>query len=151
MAPEALQFANLWLVGMLVGQEFSTQVAVNPAARALPVPCQVTFQQSLARRYKGLGPLLFFSTLGTAVALAVTIDAAGRGYAIAGSACLLAMVVLTFAGNMPVNLWTFEQTGAVDPAEWATRRRRWDRFHEVRVLLDSAAFACFLLALLKIV
>jgi hypothetical protein len=150
MAPDALHFANLWLAGVLVGQELSTLIAVNPAAGTMSVPCQVTFQQSLATRFKGIGPLIFFSTLGTGIALSVTIDAPGRSFAIAGTACLVAMIVLTFSGNMPVNLWTFKQTADVDPAEWVTRRRRWNRFHALRVLVDAAALTCFLLALLKV-
>jgi hypothetical protein len=42
---------------------------------------------------------------------------------------------------MPINLAVFrwdEEHG--DPARWRALRRRWDRIHSVRVLLDSAGF-----------
>ena len=51
------------------------------------------------------------------------------------------MFALTLVANMPLNLrvlrWD-EQHG--DPAEWRRIRRRWDRIHTVRIVLDSAAF-----------
>jgi hypothetical protein len=150
LAPQALHFVNLWFAGMLLGNEAATALAVTPAAKALPVPAQVTFQQVLARRYKGLGPLLFFTTLGSGIAVAATIDSPGRSFAIAGSACIFAMVVITFAGNMPVNLYTFKITPEVDPEAWHAKRRTWNRAHWIRVALDAAALACFLLALFKV-
>jgi hypothetical protein len=42
---------------------------------------------------------------------------------------------------MPINLRVFrwdEQSG--DPEEWRRLRRRWDRLHRVRIVLDVAGF-----------
>ena len=55
---------------------------------------------------------------------------------------LLAFLAMTLGLNMPINLAVFrwdEQHG--DPQRWQRLRRRWDRIHSIRVLLDSAGFA----------
>jgi uncharacterized membrane protein len=151
MGPDALHFANLALAGTLLGKEVVTFLVVNPAVQTLPVPTQVAVQQALAIRFRKIGPWIFFSTLGTGIALSATVDSPGRGFAIAGSACVFAMLVVVFGGNVPINLWTDKQTAEVDPAVWAERRRRWNQFHALRVVLDAAAVACFILALLTVV
>ncbi len=57
------------------------------------------------------------------------------------------MLAITLIGNMPRNVrvlrWD-EEHG--DPDEWRRIRRRWDRLHGVRILLDSAGFTLITLA-----
>ena len=97
-----------------------------------------------------VGPLLIFTTFATGVAVSIAMDPPGRVFAIAGTASLAAMIAITFAGNLPINIWTLKASQDVDPADWAARRGRWDRFHEARVALDGAALACFIVALLRV-
>ena len=57
------------------------------------------------------------------------------------------MLGITLVGNMPLNLRVFrwdEQRG--DPDEWRRIRRRWDRLHSVRIVLDAAGFVLVVLA-----
>jgi hypothetical protein len=59
------------------------------------------------------------------------------------------MLAITLTANMPINLRIFrwdEQHG--DPDEWRRLRRRWDRIHTVRVVLDTAGFILITLAVL---
>jgi hypothetical protein len=151
MAPDVVHFLNLLLAGVLLGNELSTLVAVHPAIRSLPVAGQVTVEQSLTRRYGALMPVLMTATLASGVVLSATIDADGRALAIAGTACIAAMLAITFVGNVPVNVYTLRvRPEQVDPHEWSRRRRAWDRFHIARVALDAAALVLFLLALLEV-
>jgi hypothetical protein len=60
----------------------------------------------------------------------------------AAAGCFTVMLTMTLALNMPINLAVFrwdEEQG--DPQRWSRLRRRWDRIHTARVLLDSAGFA----------
>jgi Anthrone oxygenase len=57
------------------------------------------------------------------------------------------MLAITLIGNMPLNLrvlrWD-EEHG--NPAHWRRIRRRWDRLHSARIVLDSAGFVLITLA-----
>ena len=67
---------------------------------------------------------------------------------IAGS-CYAIMLAITLIGNMPINLRVFrwdEHHG--DPDEWRRLRRRWDKLHSARIILDSAGFTLITLAAL---
>ncbi len=67
-------------------------------------------------------------------------------YAGIASACLAGMLVLTFAGNMPINVAVLRWEEPGDPHRWRRLRRRWDTIHTVRVVLDSAAFVLLVVA-----
>jgi hypothetical protein len=68
--------------------------------------------------------------------------------ALAAGGCFALMLTLTLLGNMPINLrvlrWD-EERG--DPGEWRRLRRRWDRLHTVRIVLDVAGFLLITLAM----
>jgi uncharacterized membrane protein len=150
LAPDVAHFANLILAGVLLGNELATLAVVHPAMRTLTVPAQVAAEQSLTRRFGVMMPFLMSATLASGIVVSACIDSDGRPLAIPGSACVAAMLAITFIGNMPVNLFTLRASPDVDPAEWNRQRRRWDRFHVARVILDAAALALFVLALLKV-
>jgi heme-degrading monooxygenase HmoA len=107
MISDALFFVNLVLAGVLLGKEVTTFFAIVPAARTLPVPTQVAFQQAIGPRFRNMGPPIFNLTLLTGIALAATVDAPGRYFAIAGSVCILAMLVVVFRVSVPINIWRF--------------------------------------------
>ncbi len=148
MAPDPIHLANLMLAGILLGNELSTLVVVHPAARSLDLPAQIAMEKSLTKRYGLVMPVLMIATLVSGVAVAVGAGGDGQVLAIAGTACIAIMLGVTFAGNMPVNVYTLRASEDVDPAEWRARRRTWERWHALRVLLDAAAMACFVLAVL---
>jgi len=49
---------------------------------------------------------------------------------------------------VPINSKTLGFSEPAADQQWQLMRRRWERLHIGRVLLDLAAFACFLLAAL---
>ena len=148
MAPDLVHLANLMLAGTLLGNELSTLAVVHPAARSLELSAQVAMEKSLTKRYGLVMPVLMIATLVSGVAVAMGAESDGRALAIAGTACIAVMLGITFAGNMPVNVYTLRAGEDVDPEEWRARRRTWERWHALRVLLDAAAMACFVLAVL---
>jgi hypothetical protein len=58
------------------------------------------------------------------------------------------MLAITGVGNIPLNRRTMSYPGDGDAQGWATIRRRWERLHIARVLLDLTAFACLAAAAL---
>ena len=65
-----------------------------------------------------------------------------------GMLCYASMLAVTFAGNMPVNRRMLEMdTDSVSGEELVGLRRRWDRFHAVRNVLNFLGFASALLGL----
>jgi hypothetical protein len=52
-----------------------------------------------------------------------------------------AMVGISPIGNMPLNAATLRAMTNLDPQLWTSTRRRWDRFHTARNLLNRAGVA----------
>ncbi len=64
--------------------------------------------------------------------------------------CYVAMLAVTFAGNMPVNRRMLEiEPEAASSEELMELRRRWDRFHAARNALNFLGFASALLGALS--
>ncbi len=64
--------------------------------------------------------------------------------------CYVAMLAVTFAGNMPINRRVLELDPAtVSREEFMELRRRWDRFHAARNTLNFIGFASALLGALS--
>jgi hypothetical protein len=64
--------------------------------------------------------------------------------------CYVAMLAVTFAGNMPANRRTLElDPGTVPSGEFLSLRRRWDGFHAVRNLLNAAGLVFAILGALS--
>jgi hypothetical protein len=67
-----------------------------------------------------------------------------------GMLCYVAMLAVTFAGNMPINRRVLELDPAtVSREEFIELRRRWDRFHAARNVLNFLGFASALLGALS--
>jgi hypothetical protein len=67
-----------------------------------------------------------------------------------GMLCYTSMLAVTFAGNMPVNRRMLEiDVGTVSGEELMELRKRWDRFHAARNVLNLLGFASALLGALS--
>ncbi len=145
----SVQFAAVTMNGLLAGNELGTLIWFHPAVKRLPLPAQIEAEQTLSGRLGQIMPFYMTGALATAIAAAV--DRRGeRGSALtaaaAGAGAL--MLGITLVGNLPLN----ERTGAYprtgDAAGWQDIRRRWERLHTARVLLDLTAFAALTTAAL---
>ena len=71
-------------------------------------------------------------------------------FTLAGVLCYLAMLAVTFAGNMPVNRRTLESDPkTVSSEESLSLRRRWDTFHAVRNVLNARGLILAILGTLS--
>ncbi len=141
MAVKVARFVNLVLAGVLTGNEFGGWAGTHPALRTLPPAAHVRAEQAVTRRFGAIMPFLMTATIvSCAPVLALAGDRRSAGYrcTLAGMLCYLAMLGVTFAGNMPINRRTLELSADVEPSAWLALRARWDRWHALRNALNLA-------------
>jgi Domain of unknown function (DUF1772) len=118
-----------------------------PNSLELDHPAQVRAEKLMYRRFASIDPFLMTATVVACFVAATDLDDGSATLALVAGACFAAMLAITLVGNMPINLREFrwdEEQG--DPREWRRLRRRWDRLHAVRIVLDSAGFVLVVLA-----
>lgn len=136
------------MTGLLAGNEVGTLIGSHPALRALPLPTEIEAERAITQHLGRVMPVYMVATLAAAGAAAA--DRRGeRGTrrAAAGASASAAMLAITLIGNVPLNQRTADFSSYGDEQAWNAIRRRWERLHTARVLLDLAAFGCFTSAL----
>ncbi len=144
--PDPLLFASTALAGSLAGMELASWAVVHPAIARLEHLEQVHAEKALYRRFGQVQAPQMAATVTLTAATAAVSDGATRQLAGAAASCLTAMVALTLAGNMPINLAVLRWQEPGDPQRWRQLRRRWDRIHTIRVMLDTTGFGLLLAA-----
>lgn len=133
--------AAVLLAGVLTGSELTSRVIVHPTLWKLDHPSQVEAEKLMYRRFASIDPFLMTATVAGCFVAAGGLPGRQASLAVAGGSCYAGMLAITLVGNMPINkriLRWDDETG--DPGEWAGLRRRWDRLHTARVLLDVTGF-----------
>lgn len=137
-----MQLLGVTMTGLLAGNELGTLIGLHPALRTLPLATQIQAEQALTTR---LGRLMPFSMGATVLATTTAaVDQRGEpGFPLAATAAAASALMLgvTLVGNVPLNAQTLAYLTDGDAAGWARIRRRWERLHVVRVLLDLVALA----------
>jgi uncharacterized membrane protein len=127
------------VAGLLVGNECGTRFVVHPALGKLEHREQVLAERSI---YAGEARWVPFLMVGSMVLSFVAAGAADGDQAtllFAAGACIVAVVAITLVFNMPLNLRVLRATPEIPEDEWRSIRRRWDRLHSIRIVLDIAA------------
>ena len=116
-----IEFAALFLAGLLAGEEFVVRYGVRGPLAALDDRAHIEFRQGLIRTLRVLVPAIFGPALAAGVAAAIAAGA-GPGVALrwAGVLALLGWALVTLFGTVPIN------SGALDwrPAAPPGLRRR---------------------------
>ncbi len=140
-------FVAVVLAGLLTGSELTSWGIVHPVLWKLDHRAQVRAEKLMYRRFASVDPLLMTATVAACFVAGAKLDGGSATLALGAGACFSAMLAITLLANMPINVrvlrWD-EKHG--DPAEWRRLRRRWDRLHGVRIVLDSAGFVLIALA-----
>jgi uncharacterized membrane protein len=145
----AAQFVNLLCSGVLTGNELGTWAVVHPALQRLPFDEEVAAEREVTRRYGFFMPGLMTLTVVSGFVAAGTADGGSdRRLLLAGSASYAAMLAVTLAGNVPINVRTLRFSPSGTREDWRRLRRRWDRLHAVRVVLDTGGLICAAVAAL---
>ena len=153
MTLKSVRFLNLLLAGLLTGNEFGGFVGFHPALYELPTEAHARAERAITSRFGRLMPPFMTAAIVSFVPiLSLVRDRRSPSFVLTlvGMLCYVAMLAVTFAGNMPIN----RQVVDLDPAtvsreEFIELRRRWDRFHAMRNVLNLAGFVSTLLAALS--
>jgi hypothetical protein len=144
---DVASFVAVLLAGLLAGSELTSWGMVHPTLWKLEHRAQVRAEKLIYRRFATVDPFLMTATVIACFVAASQLDGNSARLAFAAAVCFATMLGLTLLGNMAINLRVFrwdEERG--DPAEWRRLRRRWDRIHTVRIVLDTAGFVLMGLA-----
>ncbi|MDQ3910375.1 MAG: DUF1772 domain-containing protein [Actinomycetota bacterium] len=151
MTLKAARFANLFLAGVLTGNEFGGLVGFHPALYRLPTEAHASAEQQITRRFgKIMPPFMIAAIVSFVPVLSLTRNRRSFRFTFAGILCYLVMLAVTFAGNMPANRRTLElDPRTVSRDEFLELRRRWDLFHTARNLLNAAGLVFTILGTLS--
>jgi anthrone oxygenase-like protein len=147
---DVASFIAVLLAGLLTGSELTSWGLVHPTLWKLDHRAQVRAEKLIYRRFASVDPFLMTATVVACFVAAGSLDGSSATLALAAGVCFAGMLAITLGGNMPINLRVFRWDEAHgDPAEWRRIRRRWDRLHSVRIVLDSAGFVLMTLAVVS--
>ncbi len=144
---DARSLIAVLLAGVLTGSELTSWGIVHPTLWKLDHREQVLAEKLMYGRFASVDPFLMTATIVACFLAATALHGSSSTRALAAGACFAGMLAITLIGNMPINLRVFrwdEEHG--DPEEWRRIRRRWDRLHSMRIVLDSAGFILMTLA-----
>ncbi len=129
------------LSGLLAGSELTSRLMVHPALWRLDHLEQVHAERQVYRRFAMVDPFLMTATIVACLVAAGALEGKQASLTLIGGLCFAVMLAMTLLGNMPINLRVFRWKDEDDPEEWRRLRRRWDRIHSVRIVLDAAGFS----------
>lgn len=142
-----IQSLGLLLAGLLAGEEFVVRYGVQPALTSLDDNAHIKARQALVRRLRVLVPAIMAPTVLLGIAVLV-FSGAGPGIAFrwAGTIALVAFVLLSFLGTVPINIRVNDWQVEAPPADWKSVIRRWEQIDVFRSSAAILAFACYLVA-----
>ena len=153
MILKTARFLNLLLTGVLTGNEFGGFVGFHPALYELPTEAHARAERAITSRFgKIMPPFMTAAILSFVPVLSLVRNRRSTSFffTLVGMLCYVAMLAVTFAGNMPVNRRILEMDPATASSEELLElRRRWDRFHAARNVLNFFGFASALLGALS--
>ena len=135
--------------GVLAGEEFIVRYGVQPALTSLDDLPHLRARQALVRRLRVVVPALMVPTVLLAIAaLIVGGTGSGFGFRVAGLAALVAFVLFSFLGTVPINIAVNDWDAEHPPADWKRVVARWQL---IDVFRSSAALLGFALLLVGLV
>lgn len=142
-----IQFVNLFLAGLLAGEELVVCYGVRPSmARLADIP-QTQLRQALIRRLRVLVPAIFLPAAVSCLMTAwLTASGPGFGLTCAGLLALLIWAVVTFAGTVPINKAVLAWDAERLPKDWGPVITKWERLDMMRCWAAIISFACLLIA-----
>ena len=153
MVLKIARFLNLLLVGVLTGNEFGGFIGFHRALYELPTEAHARAEQAITSRFgKLMPPFMMAAIVSFVPILSLVRDRRSPSFffTLLGMLCYVAMLGVTFAGNMPVNRRMLEMDPTtISGEELIELRSGWDRFHAARNVLNFLGFASALLGALS--
>jgi uncharacterized membrane protein len=147
MGIDILQAIGLILAGLLAGEEFIVRWGVQPALSTLEDRAHILARVALVKRLKVVVPTLMVPTVLVGIAVLAT-GGVGVGFAfrIVGLLALVAFVLFSFLGTVPINIRVNDWDADAPPADWRHVVRRWQFIDVFRSSAAIAAFVAFVVA-----
>lgn len=142
-----LTYTSLFFAGLLTGEEFIVRYGVQPALTRLDDSSAVRARKALVARMKIVVPALMLPTVLLAIAVLI-IGGTGGGFSfrIAGVALLVAFLLFSFLGTVPINIRVNDWDVDAPPADWKRVVHRWETIDIFRSSAAILAFALLLVA-----
>ena len=132
-----LDTLSILIIGFVGSAEFASVALVHPVIRTLPDDQQLVFEKGLLRTFGLIMPVGMTAAAVLGIAVAIERPSA---LLIAAGAILAVALVVTIAGNVPINLRTGRIADRTAPEGFIAMRRRWDVFQLVRGSLQLIGF-----------
>lgn len=132
-----LDTLSILIIGFVGSAEFASVALVHPVVRTLPDDQQLVFEKGLLRTFGRIMPVGMTAAAALGIAVAVERPSA---LLIAAAAILAVALVVTIAGNVPINLRTGRIDDRTAPKGFIAMRRRWDVFQLIRGSLQLVGF-----------
>lgn len=149
---ELIILISILSAALLVGNEFTVGVFINPAFDRLPEKVQGYAARETARVFGRVIPLwmpinLLLNIL--LLFLVTYIYSAAWWFYLTAAALFAFVIIFSLVYPVPINnqiaAWNPEEL----PKDWRQLRTRWDKFHYVRIVFLLSALACLIWGTLK--
>jgi hypothetical protein len=142
-----VECVSVFSAGILAGAELVLHYGLYGPTAVLDDEQQVRLRQALILRLRWLVPAFFVPTAVAGIA-AAAVDGTmpGFGFRCAGVLALVIWIVVRAIGTVPINSATVSWRPDAPPTNWRTRMNEAERFHIAGAWAATAAFGCFLLA-----
>jgi hypothetical protein len=136
------------VAGLMLGNELAVAV-VHSTLWRLPAAVHVAVAAALAKIYGSIMPCWYAATLFTTLAVATVFPWGTGSWSILGAAVVwAATIALAIVVLAPINhrvaLWAADAV----PSDWLAQRRRWDRFHALRIVLALGGWLALVVGVL---
>ena len=139
-----LLFAALATGGLMVNW-----IGLGRAMSRLSVSTYVEFHQATNHTFDPYMPIVVVGAILGGIVLAILgIHSLSGQLAVAGSVCYVAVLAIALSTNVRINKQIARWSVQNPPADWASIRANWIRFHIVRTLFSLPGLACYILACL---
>jgi hypothetical protein len=147
MTGDVVRYVDLFLLGVLAGEELIVRYGIHPALSNLDDRAHLLVRQALVRRLRVGVPIVMLPAAALAVAGLVTVTGAGLALRWATLIAMVLFLLLSFLGTVPINIKVIDWQVDAPPSDWKAVVRRWAR---IDVFRSAAATAAFLFAMLAV-
>jgi uncharacterized membrane protein len=148
MSLDTLDCASVFFAGLLAGEEFVIRFGVRGPLARLEQRSHIEMRQGLIRTLRVLVPLIFAAAFMSGVAATfVHWSDGGMPFRLASLALLVAFILITLFGTVPINKAASNWDASNPPQGWEAAIRRWESLDNIRTVLALAAFALVLTGL----
>jgi len=143
-----LEAVSLFLAGILAGEETIVRYGIQPALAGMDDDAHLKSRIALVKRLKLVVPIIMVPTVVAAIASLIAAgDAAGVAWRAGGVLALIAFLLFSFLGTVPINIKVNDWDAANPPGDWKTVVQRWQTIDVFRSAAAIVAFACFTVGL----